>query len=251
MDADIAAQPALSSLTSTSLWAYFKLFRTVIAKALVLHEEQFDNFIAEVYTIAARAVPGTAQWWKERVLEFQYGYIVEILPDFTVGYSTIDPTAQIVSQAAVVQLNGSVAIKCTTSGAPLSSAQQTGLQSYCNRIKPAGTDIVIISDNPDILNVLGNFYYDPEIDPAVVKASVDAVVAAFLGNLPFNGFFYISQFYKALTGATGYMDIKLTTIKAKPYGGTYGAVNRTYNPLSGLMNVSAALSTTLTFVPNS
>ena len=245
-----AANTDLNVLNSVSVVADWNMFMDIVVFCIWLHETLWDTFQANVTAIAARAVPGTAPWWVQQVKNFQYGYIVEILPDYTIGYSTIDPTAQIVSQVAVVQLNGAVAVKCTTSGGPLTTDQQAGLQAYCNRIKPVGTDVVIISDNPDVLNVLGTFYYDPEIDPTVVQASVDAVVSTFLANMPFNGIFYISQFYEALKGVTGYADIQLTTIQTKPYGGTYADVSRLYNPLSGRLAVSAALSTTLTFSPN-
>jgi hypothetical protein len=251
IDADIAANPDLSALDSSSAFAYRNLFRTIIAKAIRLHELLFDNFKADVDILAARAVPGTGPWYLERVKEFQYGDIVQILDDFTVGYSLLEPTKQIITKAAITKVDGDLAVKCRKLAGALTADEQTGLSAYLNKIKFAGTDIIIISINDDLLQITGNFYYDPEIALADIKADLDAQAEEYLANLEFNGLFYVSKLESILSLVLGYKDFELLTIQASSdSGSTYAPVERIYNPVSGIISYATSLSSQLTFIPN-
>jgi hypothetical protein len=204
-----------------------------------------------VNTIAAAAKVGTGPWYEAQALAFQFGDIVQVLPDFSVGYAVVDPSKQIVAQAKITKVDGDLALKVWKATAPLTGDEQVGLAAYMNKKKFAGTDIVILSLNKDLLRITGNFYYDPEIAITDVHAAVDAAGASYLAAIDFNGYWYNSKFKDALEQALGYIDFQPLSIQASDAsGGGYAEVARIYNPVSGLLAYENPLSTTLTFIPN-
>lgn len=246
-------QQLLTALNSTSKVAVWRLWAYITAVAIWTHELIWDTFRVEVQAIADAAYTGTAVWYQAQVLAYQHDDTVTW--DATVGkykYATIDPTKQVVKRCAIVEGSDTVLtfkVAKLNLGQPiaLSSPEQTGLSSYINKIRFAGTRYVIISGNGDILKITGNIYYDGSIDPATIKTNVEAAILAYIGQLPFNGQFRLTALTDAIQTVEGVQDVYLTNVSSKTISGNpYVAILRAATPLYGYFVISTTGGETLT-----
>jgi len=157
-------------------------------------------------------------------LAFRYGHE---LNDETGGYDegvyTDDEIelSKIVDRAAVIELELNnrkhlfikVATEVDQDLAKLSDEQKAALEQYFARIKPAGTKIIIFSDNADSLRMTLDFYYDPLIlDETGVRidgrgnTTVQDEIRAYLKVLKFNGEFTIAELENRLQKVDGCAD---------------------------------------------
>jgi len=217
----IQADPTLSGLTSTSAVAFWRLITRVVAGALESEEQINDLFKAELEQIAREAIPGTAQWLQQRVLEFQYDalnpQIVQVI-DGRVTYATIDESLRIVTAAAVKeQANGRVLVKAAKddgSGGlePLTSLEKDALEGYLSRIGFVGIPVDTISQQADRVRVSnGTIYYYKEYDPAVVLSKIEEVYTQYLKDISvenFNGVVVLSEVIDAFQSVEGVADVQ-------------------------------------------
>lgn len=196
----IQADPNLAGLTSTSAVAFWRLITRVVAAALETEEQINDVFKAELEQIAREAIPGTAQWLQQRVLEFQYDalnpQVVQVI-DGRITYPVIDESLRIVTAAAVKeQANGRVLVKAAKDdGAgglePLTAAEKTALEGYLSRIGFVGIPVDTISQQADRVRLANmKIYYLKEYDPAAVLTDIEEAVAQYLRDISsvnFNG----------------------------------------------------------------
>jgi len=211
----IAADDTLSAkIYSASKTAIYRLFAYVVAVAIWIHETLFDEHKAEVNEILASQKTHNLRWYAEMARAFQYGYG---LVDGTDYYPEIDESAQIVSHAAVDEINGTLYMKVAKedSGelAPLSIADPneiTPFGEYIQRIKDAGVKINIISDVGDSLRITLDVFYDPllidENGLLLADSSQEPAKDAiknFIKNLPFNGEFIPASLVDALQETEG------------------------------------------------
>jgi len=217
----IQADPTLSGLTSTSAVAFWRLITRVVAGALESEEQINDLFKAELEQIAREAIPGTAQWLQQRVLEFQYDalnpQIVQVI-DGRVTYATIDESLRIVTAVAVKeQANGRVLVKAAKddgSGGlePLTSLEKDALEGYLSRIGFVGIPVDTISQQADRVRVSnGTIYYYKEYDPAVVLSKIEEVYTQYLKDISvenFNGVVVLSEVIDAFQSVEGVADVQ-------------------------------------------
>lgn len=192
----------------------------VVAININVFEQLQDAYKTELETIAASAVPGTSEWMKEKVLEFQYDattpqyiQLVDLIPT----YNSVDASLRIISRVAVIEGgNGLVTFKVATgdSPAPLSAPQITALEEYLDIIIPAGPTIVVSSIDSDKLYVNATIYYDGQFVSSI-QTDVEAAINEYLANLDFNGVVLVSKIQDAIQAVEGVKDVVISQVKAR------------------------------------
>ncbi len=248
------ADATLSTLTSTSNVAIWLLWTYIVAVCHWVLETLFDSHKAEVTDIIATQKPHTLQWYVTKTKQFQFGVT---LPPETDSYAatTTDPAVAIIQYAAAVELSNLVRIKAATlSGgvlAPISSVQLNALTGYLNRIKDAGVRLQVTSNNPDMLRLILNIYYNPlvlnaageRLDGTSLTPIKDAV-NNFLANLPFNGLFVLNNLVAALQGIEGVVIGEIVAAAATYASVPYTPVTVEYTPDAGYMVLDEAFFNT-------
>ncbi len=215
------AEASLNDLSSNSQSAIWNVWAFITAQAINYLEQLQDLLKSEVETIAAAAVPGTAQWLKDRTLKFQYGDVVQVNSDFSVGYPTVDTTKQIITQASIKQTgNRLVLIKVakgiTPSLTALDATELSAFTSYIDKIKFAGTQTSILSQDSDKLKVAADVYYDGQYIQTTVKTNVINAINNYLAALPFDGTVSLNKLIDAIQDVDGVNDVVLNTVVARP-----------------------------------
>lgn len=260
MLADIAADPTLSGLNSTSRRAIYRLLTYVFATCTFLLESLIDTFTLQVETIAASAAPASAAWLQNQVLLFQYDattpQIVQLI-NFAPAYPVVDPTKRIISRASVVTtVAGQTIIKVATGEPPaaLNSAQLSALQSYVNTIG-ATLSYVVISNNADQIYIGATVYYQGQY-AAIIQETVITSINNLLAALPFNGSLKVSDIERAILNTTGVTDVILNNVKVRQdatsfANGTYliqnnQVISRLYPTVAGYIIAETTSGNTLT-----
>ncbi len=256
----IADEPVLAAMNSTSAVAIYNLFAFVVATCINLFEQTMDIFKEEIETIAAEATPNTPAWIQDQVFRFQYSSTspqIAQLIDFAVAYPVVDETLRIITRCSVeTNANREVNIKVAKNDppVPLAVLEQAALQSYVNAFNAAGIYINLINLDSDKLQVFGNIYYNGQYS-ATIQTNVEAAIAAYLESLPFNGKIKLSQIEDAIQSVIGVTDVAITSVKARRNtiaAASAGAFARVYQTYSGYIvpetTASYTLADTLTYI---
>lgn len=220
-----AKYEALSGLNSSSKVAIYNLWAWVVAAVAWTQYQLWDSYKIELSQQIAEQKRYTLRDFRNMALAFQFGHE---LNDETGVYEESIYTdeeieaAKIVNRAAVMELELNnrkhLFIKVATENengdlAKLSDAQKSALDQYFARIKPAGTKIIIFSDNADDLRMTLDFYYDPLIlDETGARidgrgnTTVQDAIRAYLKALKFNGEFTIAELENRLQLISGCAD---------------------------------------------
>jgi hypothetical protein len=240
--------------TSESKTAEFRLWEYVWSCMSWIQQQLWDAFKLDLQAIAEAAPTCNAAWWNTEVRKYQHGD--ELLFNATTAkyyYAEPDEDLQIIKRVAVVDQSGYGVIKVAkeTAGSPvaLSEYELTSFQAFVARIQPFGSNISIISQDADLLNLPITIHYDAIVPLATVTANVEAAVAAYLSGIVFDGRFYTIRLVDAIQAVTGVVDVIPGVFEGKQDGGVYGVIDRSYNPVSGYMDIDPdfLLADTITY----
>ena len=213
------AETSLSGLTSTSQTAIWNLWVYITAVAINLHEQLWDIFRTEIEGIAAKVVPGTAEWLAAKVLEFQYDALdpQELkLVNFVPTYDIIREERRIVAKCAIREVNRQIFIKVAklenNQLTPLSTEEKSSLEGYIDRVKFAGTSTTVETLFADKIQVHAKIFYDGQYSLTFVKGKVKEAINNYFQNLPFDGVVYTARIMDAIQGAMGVKDVILKNI---------------------------------------
>ena len=255
------AQGLLTDLTTPSRVARWRLMLWVVAVGTWVLEQLWDRFRAEVEELAQRSAVGTRRWYVDQARAFQFGYELELV-NGVFRYAEDDAAARIVARAAVVEQSGIVLLKVAreVSGAlaPLSVPQLIAFAAYINQIKMAGTQVNLLSLNPDLLKVQFTVYYDPLVltaTGALITAPsvrpVEVAIREYIAALPFNGELRLTNLVDAVQRAQGVVDPRLTSAEARSGLASYQPVVDAYVAVAGHMVIDPLndLPANITYVP--
>jgi len=247
----VQGDPTLSGLTSPSLVSVWRLWTYILANNLVTFEQLQDVFKAELEQIAREAVPGTADWLQNRVLEFQYDatnpQVISIV-NGKATYPTVDPSLRIITRAAIKeQSNGRTLVKVAKDdGAggliPITAIEENALISYLDAIGFVGIPIDTSSQFPDRLRFQGEVFYDGQFVETTVKTNVIAAINAYLSSISidnFDGIVVREQIIDAIqsvSGVTGVDTLNVSLIarpSSVPLTGSVITVSREYETAAG------------------
>jgi len=219
----IAAEPSLAGLTSTSQTAIFRLFTFVVSAAINFFEQVQDIFTAEVEDIAARSIPNTDLWWRDTILEFQFDSAnpqVLSLIDGVPQYPVIDEGLRIVTRASIKSTgNRVVLVKAAKGTHPTLSSLDTdefnALNSYIRTFKPAGIAFQLQSEDADKCKVSAEVFYNGQEVESVVKTNVIDAIDTYYEGLSANeidGVIEKTELEDAIQSVQGVVDVKITEV---------------------------------------
>lgn len=249
-------QNTLVNLTSTSKVAVWRLWVYIVAFSIWTLESIFDVFRAEVNATIALNQIGTPAWYKKKMLEFQLGYT---LTEANVYDNTNEIQADvlasmIVKQAAIEEIGGRLRVKVATeiSGelAPLDATQLLAFKTYANRVKYAGTRLIIISRLPDDFKINHVIYFDPlvlnlngERLDGTDNEPVQSAIKFFLRNLEFNGELILTKLTDFIQTIEGVDEPVIVSAFAKYGGFGYSQIDEFYIANAGYMKLDIINST--------
>lgn len=221
LDAEQAAQTGLSGLNSPSTTAIFKLWKYIVATQMFLQETLWDIYKAALELIISKAAVGTSAWLQDKVLKFQYDattpQVLSVGSDFSVNYTTVDTTKQIITRAAVNRTaQRTVLVKVAKSDPPvaLSGPELSSLNGYLDDICFAGVNYVATSLVSDKLYLKANVYYDGQYSSTISDAVISAV-NVYLSALPFDGKIKLSAIVDSIQSVTGVNDVVLEDVAVR------------------------------------
>lgn len=214
----------MDELSSGSKVAIWRLWAWVIAFGHYLHEVLFDEFIKTVDEKAAAAPAGTPQWYQKEMLNYQHGDNLQYIDNRYV-YDPIDESNRIIDLCAIEERpDGVVAIKVAKdengTPAPLTVSERDAATAYANKIKFAGTRLVLISADADEITIVFDIYYDPILPLQDIQDAAQLAAEDYLDNLSFNGAFNITKFTDALQTVDGIVDPMFVSAEALTFSGS-------------------------------
>jgi len=257
-------QTLLDDLSSSSKVGIWRLFMWIVAVAIWLHEGLWYVFKSEVETDIAAHMAHTTRWYQEESKKFQYGdELVWNSETRRYEYEIYDANKLIISRAATEENNGIVAIKVarTNNGslAPLSAEQKTAFLAFWQKYKDAGVVINIINENPDLLKLAYQIYYDPLVinaDGSLISDStikpVEVAINNYIENLDFNGRFRLEECDAAVRAADGVIDFNRASAQSKYGANSYSDIVLNLVAYSGyfIIDPDNDLSSLITYTAN-
>lgn len=260
---NIASNPVLSALTNTSVTAIYSLLAYIVAVAINLHEQIVDGVFAEIKQYIAAMKPHTTRWYATMGKNFMFGYS---LPVDTDKYDTTGLTdeeieaAKIVKYIAVIEGNRSLLIKIAKDVAGeitvFNTLEQEAFTEYIKRIKDAGIQIDIRSEEPDDIKLKYKIYYDPlilDFEGKRLDFTNDTpcleTLKNYLKNLPFNGLFVIEHLTDALQKTEGVVVPSVVNVYSKYALLDWQLIEAPYLPYAGYMRVSDVANIEFEYLP--
>jgi hypothetical protein len=260
MIADIQNEPTLDDLNSPSATAVWRLWTFIFATAINIHEQFIDLGVAVMEQIARDAVPGTPGWLQRRVLEFQYSeenrQIVNVQPNGSVGYNTVDESLRIITRCAIVETENGVVVKVAKGTEVLEALNENelnALRDYVDKIGFAGVFIRTESLDADIFKIDVKVNYSGQFIKDTVQNDIVAALNVYLADLSINQFngtvvreFVVDAIQK-VPGVVG-VDTQSMLIFGKRSGQSFEAIQRTYDSDAGYLALDE-VDSIITMIP--
>jgi len=257
------SQTFLSDLTTSSKVAVWRLIFWVVAVSIWSHEQIFDQHKAELIEIGNNLITGTKRWYKEQALKFQYGdSLIWDATKLKFEYSLLSAGVKVVKACSVREANGQIRIKIAkddgSGGLTPLTTELSSFTSYMNKIKFAGTNILITNINADDLKISMNIFYDPLLLKStgeyILNAGIFPVEDAInehLKNLPFDGTFNRTKFIDSIQSVVGVVDPQLISSEAKSGSNPYVSTGQNYIASAGYLVIDNAypLSSVINYMP--
>jgi hypothetical protein len=204
------------------------------------------NSETEIFNIINTQRYGKSGYYTGKALAFQFGDNLIIDPvtlDYV--YAVIDPTKQIVKQAAFQEISSQLFLKIatlnTTTGLlePLTVAQYNAFVTYYNSFEIPGLPVTFINIPGNILyfNAISTFY--ATYDLPTLQTNLLNALNSFRSSFTFNGTFYdgdLEQYIK--TNVPGIRDffINNTLIDGAPFAGSISLPAGYFNYVNNIQN---------------
>lgn len=256
----------LSDLKNGSKVAVWRLWAYITAIILFTQENLWVKYRDELRVLAQRTNVGTREWYREQVLNFQFGYSLIYNTDFLrYEYGVIDEAAKIIKHVAVEVIGGSLLIKTAKEldgeRTPLGTAELVALNAFVNQIYLPGDNVTVISFNADVMRIELNVFYNPLVldsdgslllDPS--SYPVQIAIENYLKTLDFNGAFNAVKLVDEIQKVEGVAYPVITDIQAKYGSASYAPVNTVYNSIAGYIKhddtAGNSLVDTINYIPN-
>lgn len=235
VQADEILAQVLTSDSKTSVWRRMVF---VVAKAIWLLQNMFDNFRTELETEMAKQKIHSKQWYRQKAIDFLFGFSVIAGTDkFDTSGATDEEiaAAKVVKQAACIKMisssgYGILRVKVATEDSDgnlqkLPTEQYEALKYYFMRYAvDAGTQLRVTTGDADDLLLKLDVYYDPlvisttgaRLDGTADTPVLDAI-NQYLKSLEFNGALYVSDLIAAIRQVDGVRLAKCLEARSK-YG---------------------------------
>lgn len=196
-----------------SIVSFESILFGILAIAIYVLEGLFDTHKTELDNALATLKPHSEKWYRQKALDFQYGFdLIEDTDQFdNAGYSDdVISASKIIKYAAVRQAETEsvliLKIATETNGVltPITASQAEAFNQYMFNIGDAGVALRTINYLPDILRLTMKIYRDPLVLDSNGISRIDGTkpvelaIAKYLKNLPFNGELVLFDFLNYL-----------------------------------------------------
>lgn len=220
---NIANDPVLSAINSTSKTAIFNKIAYIISVSMATEEGLNDQFKLDVEAIGATLPPATPNWIQAITFLFQYSSTIPQIPNLNtstfVPYypSGVNTAYQIITNCSVTDgLLNQVNVKVAKAGpSQLATTELQALQYYLNLSKTAGVKYNAISLAADRLQLAVTIKYQG-IYSSTIQASLLSAYTTYLQTLPFDGIIYLDNILLALKQVPGVITVRLNQAVARP-----------------------------------
>lgn len=252
----VAAKEAdanLSSLTSNSTRAIWRLWAFVIAGCIAIFEQIMDIYVSTIETLVSKSPAASTLWIQDKMFNFQYDatnpQIVQLI-DLAPQYPVVDATKRIITACSVTSGISNVVNVKIAKGSPyqaLSGSELSAAQSYINTIGVAGITYTCISLDADKIYIDAEIFYTGQYS-AIIKDSVVNTLNNYLQTLSvtnFDGSIKMSDLEGVIRNVAGVVDVVMNNVKVRDdatafASGTYLIQNATllqkaYNSKAGYL----------------
>lgn len=205
MDAAQAGIPALAGLTSASSSAIYRNLKYLVALAHSLLYTAWDATKAEINAIASSQVIGTLAWYVGLAKGYSSGTVVQRASCREVGTKVILKVAK-VSSGQTIQLT---------------TGELNNVKDYIKANKVAGTDIDVISQTADLINITMSVQFTGT--QATVEAAIVAALKSYLSNLAFDSTLSKSLIENEILGLPDVLDASVDILLID-YGAGYETI---------------------------
>ncbi|MWB92996.1 nucleotidyltransferase [Flavobacterium sp. GA093] len=213
-----------------SIYSLENILFEIVALAIYLHEQFFDQHKKEVDEKLANEKSGTLPWYRTMALRFQDGF--DLVPDqdyFDNGTATPEQieNSKIIKYSAVNEAEDSsrviVKIAGETAGvlSPITQEQKDAFElTYMKEIKWAGIQITVINYLPDKLYLIIQIKRDALVLSSTGQSilygnyPVNDAIEQFLKELPFDGDLRLSAIVDKLQTVPGVKDATILSAKS-------------------------------------
>lgn len=242
---NIAGNDDLQDLNSTSSVSIFGAFAFIVAMAHFTLEKLFDIHSSQVDTAIYENKPGTARWYRNMSLAFQFGF--NLLTDDdqfnNVGFTTEQVEAsKIVKYCSVKESLESSRLIIKIAGEsgenliPLTATQITSFKYYMGEIAYAGVKLEIVNNPADKLQLIMRVYRNPlvidENGNNIITGgkTVEDAIKKYIKNLPFDGELVINDLIDYLRNVDGVINVHIVSAQSS----YKDLVTNLYKPFVGI-----------------
>lgn len=222
MDSVQATFPALTGVDTTSDAGLFKQLRGLFALFVQMLETSWDKFRQNLETDLSKSKVGNISWYVRQAKLFQYGDAIAII-NGQVGYLTVDPNKNIISQATMSEdmasgkLSLRIAKKENNRMVPLTENELTAVKEYMSKVKFAGVLLDVLSLEADQVRLVASVKVDRQIMALTgtllsnsTKAPVVEAINTYLSTLPEESIISNSALTDAIRKIPGVKDCTVT-----------------------------------------
>lgn len=235
---------ALNTVNSTSKVSIHGLFTYIIASAIWVFEQILNQHEIEVANIILEQKIGSLGWYRDKALNFQYGFDLITDTDVFDNKNALNETieaSKIITHAAVVETpDASNVLLKIASGtkdlSPIDSDQELAFKHYIDEVRFAGTRLLLVNQKHDQLYLNIDVYIDPlvlDLEGVNIRTgakSVENAIQDYLLNaLPFNGELTILALINVIEHVTGVVNLKILNVETASINNETGAYG---NPVS-------------------
>jgi hypothetical protein len=232
MLAQIAADQNLSAMNSTSKVALYRLFTFVVAFSIWALEKIFDQHTIDIDTRISEQKSGTKNWYKNKALDFQYGFY--LMTDSDVYDNTLATDEQIEASKIVKycsvkesqesnRLIVKIASEVNEVLEPLTDDQLDSFTAYIEEIKYAGVKVKVVNNPADKLILDLVVFRDPlvlsDTGMSILNASqpIEDRIKAYMKELPFNGELVLNDMIEQLRKVPGVVNVHIQSASSSHF----------------------------------
>ena len=235
-----------------------KLTIDIIAFSIWVLETIFDTHKNEVEELLSKLIPGTARWYRNKALAFQYGF--DLVEDSDVYDNSSEDEqlvedSKIIKYAAIVEAEDQsrLIVKIATEQndelVPIQPTELEAFKAYMEEIKYAGVRLTVINYLPDLLRLNLRIYRDPllldqnGVHRIIGNKPIEDALQEYMKELPFNGELVVQDLQDKLQSVDGVKIVQIDQVQTAWIDGSgisYGnfeAIDVKKIPVSGYFKI--------------
>jgi hypothetical protein len=227
--ASITSNEDLATLNSTSKVAIYRLLVFVFSYAVWTLEKLFDIHSEQVDKAIYENKPGTARWYRNMSLAFQFGFNLltdddqfdnagfttdEIEASKIIKYCSVKESLE--SSRLIIKIAGEIGKNLI----PLTLTQITSFAFYMGEVAYAGVKVNIVNNPADKLQLTLRVYRNPLVidengnNILTGGKSVEIALKQYIKNLPFDGELVINDMIDYLRDVPGVENVHVISAQS-------------------------------------